>query len=397
MPRNLFAAGVVLLASFSVMASAQDLNEALFAAARKGDAAAVKALLAKGVDVNAKAAYGATALSFACDKGHTEVVKVLLAHKADVNVKDTFYKATPLTWAVQKGHAPIVKLLVEAGAEGSESALSYAASKNDAELVKLALERAKPKQKVLDAALAATKDKAVSELLTKAGAKATEVPPSKLDAEALKTYAGNYRNEEGMTEYQVSVEKDQLVVKTSGFEMYRLRAVDKDKFQATTSDEVTAEFSGEGVKRAVVVKRGKTELMRLTKAEPRAPAATAKIDDKAGPITTPGTDPPFAAPAPPASPTANSRPSSGTPTRDRTSAGRPPSPASGSVVPSSGAIAFISRRPSARTTRPDSKPASTATSIPCRIPRRTRSTCSVSTRTPATFSGTKSPTKACRR
>ena len=55
-------------------ASAQDRNEEFFAAARKGDAAAVKALLDAGVDVNAKTRYGATALSYACDKGHVEVV-----------------------------------------------------------------------------------------------------------------------------------------------------------------------------------------------------------------------------------------------------------------------------------------------------------------------------------
>src|SRR5438445_5028357 len=195
LPRAAFAAGLVLVASLG-LAGAQELNEALFAAARKGDAAAVKDLLAKGVDVNAKAAYGATALSFACDKGHTEVVKVLLAHKADVNVKDTFYNATPLTWAIQKGHAPIVKLLVEAGAEGSDSALGYAARTNNADLVKVVLEKTKPKQNLLDAALAAAKDKEINELLTKAGAKAATVVPSKLDADALKAYAGNYRNEE---------------------------------------------------------------------------------------------------------------------------------------------------------------------------------------------------------
>src|SRR6059036_2295307 len=105
-----------------------------FAAARKGDAVAVKALLSKGADVNAKSDYGATALSFAADKGHVEVVKLLLAHKADVNVKDTFYKATPLTWAIGKGHVQIVKLLVEAGAEEADPALLFAVQKRDAEL-----------------------------------------------------------------------------------------------------------------------------------------------------------------------------------------------------------------------------------------------------------------------
>src|SRR5437588_6754931 len=84
-------------------------GEDLLAAAGKGDAAAVKALLAKGADVNARNAYGATALSFAADKGHLEVVKLLLQHKADVNAKDTFYKASPLDWAVMRNHADIIK------------------------------------------------------------------------------------------------------------------------------------------------------------------------------------------------------------------------------------------------------------------------------------------------
>src|SRR5438128_11965871 len=69
-------------------------------AARKGDAAAVKALLDEGVDVNTKFRYNATALFYACDHGHLEVVKVLLDHGADLNVKDTFYSFTPLMLAV---------------------------------------------------------------------------------------------------------------------------------------------------------------------------------------------------------------------------------------------------------------------------------------------------------
>ena len=82
-----------------------DKAEALWEAARKGDATTVKKLLDDGVDVNTKYRYGATALSYACDRGHLEVVKVLLEHGADVNVKDTFYRATPLTWAASPAMA----------------------------------------------------------------------------------------------------------------------------------------------------------------------------------------------------------------------------------------------------------------------------------------------------
>ena len=72
-------ASLLLTVFLALTARAADPSEDLLAAAKKGDADAVQALLAKGVDVNAKNSYGATALSFAADKGHLEVVKLLLA------------------------------------------------------------------------------------------------------------------------------------------------------------------------------------------------------------------------------------------------------------------------------------------------------------------------------
>src|SRR5262245_14729862 len=95
----------VLLVAAPVRAFA---DEVLFAAARKGDVAAVRERLAAEADVNAKTPYGATALSFASEKGHLEIVRELLKAKADPNVKDTFYQATPMTWALSKNHTAIV-------------------------------------------------------------------------------------------------------------------------------------------------------------------------------------------------------------------------------------------------------------------------------------------------
>src|SRR5262245_66100182 len=96
--------------------AAQDKAEAFSAAVRNGDAAAVRKLLAEGVDVNTKYRYDRTALSFACDRGHLEVVKLLLESGADVNAKDRFYGATPLAWASSPAmarkppHAEIVEI-----------------------------------------------------------------------------------------------------------------------------------------------------------------------------------------------------------------------------------------------------------------------------------------------
>src|ERR1700741_5108433 len=89
----------------------QQLNEQLFEAARKGDAAAVTALLDKGADVNAKFRYGTTALFKAAERGNTEVVKVLLARGADVSVKDTFYGTTAITWALDNDRVEVVRAL----------------------------------------------------------------------------------------------------------------------------------------------------------------------------------------------------------------------------------------------------------------------------------------------
>src|ERR1044071_4184750 len=134
-------ASIALALLLPVAAFAQNLNEEFFAAARKGDVAAVKAFLDKGVDVNAKTQYGATALSYACDKGHIEVVKLLIERGADVNMKDTFYGEVPLGWALVKGHTEIIKLLLERGAQGKERALMTGADAGNAELVKAVLDK----------------------------------------------------------------------------------------------------------------------------------------------------------------------------------------------------------------------------------------------------------------
>ena len=56
----------------------QELNDQLYEAVRKGDAAAVTRCSIKGADVNAKFRYGATALFKAAERGNMEVVKILL-------------------------------------------------------------------------------------------------------------------------------------------------------------------------------------------------------------------------------------------------------------------------------------------------------------------------------
>ena len=107
---------LMLFIALWVTVSSAAENEDLYDAAGRGDLSAVKFLIAKGADVNAKALIGETALMMASGKGHKEVVELLLAKGADVNAKRTD-GATALMMATEKGHKEIRELLIKAGAK----------------------------------------------------------------------------------------------------------------------------------------------------------------------------------------------------------------------------------------------------------------------------------------
>ena len=90
-------------------------RKALCAAGRNGDAAKVRVLLERGVDVNAKDDRGFTALYFAVRGGHTPTVLALIEGGADVHMKGK-YGGTVLDEAAGLGHVAIVRALTEAGA-----------------------------------------------------------------------------------------------------------------------------------------------------------------------------------------------------------------------------------------------------------------------------------------
>jgi uncharacterized protein len=82
-------------------------------AAGHGDAATVRTLLAKGVEVNARRNDGVTALMGASFNGRDAVVRQLIAKGAEVNAKDN-QGGTALTAAK---NADIRALLVQSGAK----------------------------------------------------------------------------------------------------------------------------------------------------------------------------------------------------------------------------------------------------------------------------------------
>lgn len=225
----------------------QDLNDQLYEAVRKGDAAAVTSLLDRGADVNAKFRYGATALFKAAERGHADVVAVLIERGADVKVKDTFYGATAMTWALDGKHVNVVRLLMQKNADEAEDVLMTGIRENNDEFVKIALERGAIKPEALTAALALAstdpKKTTTVEMLKKAGA----VPPREVDAATLQSYAGKYKGDPG-PEVTIAVKEGKLFAMGFGRQELVLMAVDNTTFRPLAFGGVTFTFNVEGGK-----------------------------------------------------------------------------------------------------------------------------------------------------
>lgn len=88
---------------------------ALMNAVNRNDAAAVRKLIAQGVNVNELEANGDAPLIMAAYQGYTEITRLLLEAGADVGALDPGMKATALHAAAYAGHAAAAQLLVEHG------------------------------------------------------------------------------------------------------------------------------------------------------------------------------------------------------------------------------------------------------------------------------------------
>ncbi len=227
--------------------SKQELNDQLFEATRKGDAAAVTALLDRGADVNATFRYGTTALFKAAERGHLEVVKILLERGANVTVKDTFYGATAMTWALDNNHVEVVRALLDKDSSGVAEVLMTGTREGKVALVRTALDKGGLKPESLTSALALSmsdKDKTeITELLKRAGA----VPPLELDAATLQGYVGKYRPEQG-AEITFTVQEGKLFATPTGQRSFAMMALDKVTFKPAAFDGIVVTFTAEGEK-----------------------------------------------------------------------------------------------------------------------------------------------------
>jgi hypothetical protein len=237
---------------------AGELDDQFLDAVRKSDVAAVKVLLAKGVNVNTKFRYERMALSFACDRGNIEVVKALLDAGADVNARDSFYQADAMAWAVMKGHLEIVAMLLHKGARNDEGVLMAGVTRNSPALVKASLDRGGLPPESLTAALAhASRENyaGVVDLLKSANA----VPPVSLDAATLDKYSGTYRDQNGQ-ELVIDQKDGVLRGRLYGQDPLPLVGLAKDRFRPESIPDVVATFLSDGDRViSVTVRHGDNE------------------------------------------------------------------------------------------------------------------------------------------
>ena len=88
----------------------------LFMACTVGDAPMIDALLKAGADAKSVKANGTTALMMAASSGSPDAVKILLDRGADINAKESAHGQTALMFAAALNRTAVVKLLASRGA-----------------------------------------------------------------------------------------------------------------------------------------------------------------------------------------------------------------------------------------------------------------------------------------
>jgi uncharacterized protein len=112
---------IPLLSVVTLAASGSDLR--LVEAVKKGDKAAVRALLKEHVDVNTPQTDGATALAWAAHRDDLETAELLIGAGANVNAANDL-GVTALSLACTNGSAAMVEELLKAGTDPSAASWS---------------------------------------------------------------------------------------------------------------------------------------------------------------------------------------------------------------------------------------------------------------------------------
>lgn len=105
----MFRIAAALLIVMTLPASAQNRDQALIAAAGRGDVASVERLVREGASVAARDGRGRTALLAATHGNHVAAARALIAAGADVNAKDDI-EDSPFLYAGAEGRIEILKM-----------------------------------------------------------------------------------------------------------------------------------------------------------------------------------------------------------------------------------------------------------------------------------------------
>src|SRR5262245_15825509 len=97
-----------------IAASAGESDDKLYSAIRANDLRQIKGLLEDGISANAEGPEGITPLMAAAETGSVEAMKLLIDRRADVNAKNAS-GATALMWSVTDSKK--VRLLLDHGAD----------------------------------------------------------------------------------------------------------------------------------------------------------------------------------------------------------------------------------------------------------------------------------------
>jgi ankyrin repeat protein len=141
-------AAALLIAAASILSARAEAGfaGALFDAVRNDDTAAVAALVAKRIDVNAREEDGATALAWAAMRSNIEIATLLLNAGANPNLTNE-QGIGPLYLAITNGSPALAQLLLEKGAdpnvarEDGETALMTAAHMGQIGVMKQLIDR----------------------------------------------------------------------------------------------------------------------------------------------------------------------------------------------------------------------------------------------------------------
>jgi outer membrane protein assembly factor BamB len=275
---NTAALGPLLALLLAAATTDAARDEALFAAARAGDEAGVRARLDAGASPNACNRHGTTVLAMAADRGHAAVVRLLVERGADVDARDRFFRASPLELAIQAGHLELALWLLERGAADADAVLEAGIERKDLRLAQAALASGRLEPLELEALRRSVPAEAPEELkraLADARAPRPVRRPFALAPERLSALAGRYRSRGGdgpPLEAEVSAQGSSLVVRIQGQPDLSARPIGEDRFETETGD-ASVRFGGRGgLVESMRINRG-GELVVLAPVSGPAPVA----------------------------------------------------------------------------------------------------------------------------